>query len=149
MKTLIAYYSRGGATRKAAERLRDITCGEMFEIKGTKMYGCYLKAIFVAGKEFRTNERPDVAGTVEDFASYDRILLGFPIWYSKCPQIVMSFASMYNFTGKDVYPFCTSGSSGPDYAVQILAGECFGANMHRGIRMNGADDDIIKDWLGM
>ncbi len=148
MKTLIAYYSRSGATKKAAEGLQKIINGDLFEIKGEKNYGNYLTALSIARKEFKNNELPQVLDKVNDFDSYDRIMLGFPIWYSKCPQLVMSFISQYNFSGKEVYPFCTSGTSGPEDAVKQLEKACEGANVHSGLRLNKLDENKIKQWLG-
>ncbi len=147
MKTLVVYYSRGGATRKAAEKLREITKGTLFEVRGEKNYGNYFSALRIAGKEFKTNELPKVMDNVENFNSYDRILIGFPIWYSKCPQLILSFAGQYDFAGKDVYPFCTSGMSGAEDAVKLLAESCKGAVMHPWIRMNNVDDEAVKNWL--
>ena len=148
MKTLIAYYSRGGATKKAAEKLQKITGADLFEITGKKDYGNYFSALRISRKEFSGNELPQVSNTVKDFDSYERILIGFPIWYSKCPQLVMSFILQYDFDGKDIYPFCTSGMSGPEQAVDTIAKTCICSNVHKGLRMNNADDEKIKNWLG-
>lgn len=148
MKALIAYYSRAGATRKAAEKLQTVTGGELFEIKGEKNYGNYFTALGVARKEFSENELPKVAGKVDDFDSYDRVYLGFPIWYGKCPQLVLSFIAQYDFTGKDVYPFCTSGMSGVEGAIAGLEKACSGARVHSGLRLNKLDEKKVKQWIG-
>ncbi|MCC8078879.1 MAG: flavodoxin [Oscillospiraceae bacterium] len=148
MKTLIAYYSRGGTTKKAAEKLQELGGGDLFEIKGEKNYGGYFTALGIARKEFASNELPKVTETVKDFEAYDRILLGFPIWYGKCPQLIMSFASQYDFSGKEVYPFCTSGMSGADSAVELLKKACSGAAVHAGLRLNKVDDSKVKQWIG-
>ncbi|MCD7906194.1 MAG: flavodoxin [Clostridium sp.] len=148
MKTLIAYYSRAGATRKAAKNLQTITGGDLFEIKGEKNYGNYFTALGIARKEFSENELPKVTEKVADFDSYDRILLGFPIWYSKCPQLVLSFVSQYDFSGKEVYPFCTSGMSGPEQAVELLKNACEGATVHAGLRLNKCEEEKVGKWLG-
>ncbi len=147
MKTLVAYYSRGGITKKAALMLAKITDGRLFDIKGEKCYGNYFTALGIARKEFSQGELPAVTSTVKNFASYDRILIGFPIWYGKCPQLVMSFISQYDFSGKEVFPFCTSGMSGIDSAVALLKNALKGANVHSGIRMNKADDTTARRWL--
>lgn len=148
MKTLIAYYSRAGATKKTAEQLQKIVGGDLFEIKGEKNYGNYFTALGKARKEFSENELPKVSDKVKDFTSYDRIILGFPIWYSKAPQLVMSFVSQYDFTGKDVYPFCTSGTSGPEQAVELLKNSCKGAAVHTGLRLNKIDEKKVLQWIG-
>ncbi len=148
MKTLIAYFSLSGVTRAAAERIQALASGDLFEIKVEKNYGNYFTARGIARKEFSENELPKVTGKVDDFASYDRILVGFPVWYSKCPQLVVSFLSQYDFSGKDVYPFCTSGMSGPEGANEQFVNACKGATVHPGLRMNKADVDTINKWLG-
>lgn len=147
MKTLIAYYSRGGVTKKAAQRLQKATGGSLFEITGEKNYGNYFTALGIARKEFSQNELPKVTGAVNNFEVYDRILIGFPIWFGKCPQLVMSFISQYDFSGKDVFPFCTSGMSGIDSAAALLKDALKGANVHSGLRMNKADEAALKQWL--
>ncbi len=148
MKTLITYYSRGGNTERAAKKIQEIAGGDLFEIKGTKNYGNYFQAIGIARKEFSSGELPEVVSDVKDFDSYDRILIGFPIWYSKCPQLVVSFMNGHDFHGKEVYPFCTSGMSGPEGAQQQVEQACEGAAVHSGIRVNKVDKAAVDAWLG-
>ncbi len=148
MKTLIAYYSRGGTTARSAKAIQALVGGDLFEIKGNKDYGSYFHAIGVARKEFKSGELPEVVTEVEDFDSYDRILIGFPIWYSKCPQLVVSFLASHDFQGKEVYPFCTSGTSGPEGAQGQLTDNCAGANVHSGARLNKVSEEAVKKWLG-
>ncbi len=147
MKTLIAFYSRGGATARVAKELQTVAGGDLFEIKGSKNYGSYFKAIGVARKEFNSGELPEVTSRVKDFDSYDRILIGFPIWYSKCPQLVVSFLKGYDFKGKDVYPFCTSGMSGPEGAQGQINEACAGADVHPGIRFAKVEKETVEAWL--
>ncbi len=147
MKTLIAYYSRGGNTKKAAEQLQKLIGGDLFEIKGKKNYGNYFQALGIARKEFNSGELPEVTDDVKDFDSYDRILIGYPVWYSKAPQLVVSFMRSHDFNEKDVYPFCTSGMSGPEGAEDQFKESCPGAKLHRGIRLNKVDEAEVQKWL--
>ncbi|MCD7723355.1 MAG: flavodoxin [Clostridiales bacterium] len=147
MKTLIAYFSLSGVTKKVAERIQAIAGGDLFEIKGEKNYGGYLKAVAIGGKELATKEMPKVTTHVENFDSYDRILLGFPVWYGTCPRLIGTFAGEYNFAGKDVYVFCTSGSSGPEKAGQTVTEICKGAVVHSAIRITDQSNEQIKAWL--
>ncbi len=147
MKTLIAYYSRGGTTARTAKQLQEIVGGDLFEIKGEKDYGSYFHALGVAKKEFSSGEILKVTTEVNDFDSYDRILVGFPIWYSKCPQLVISFLQSHDVTGKDVFPFCTSGMSGPEGTEAQLQAACKGAKLHSGIRLNKVDPSAVTEWL--
>ncbi len=148
MNTLIAYYSRAGHTAAVAKEIQSIVGCDIFEIKGTKDYGGYVKALGVARREFSSGELPKVVGEVKNFDSYDRILIGFPIWYSKAPQLVISFLKSHNLEGKDVYPFCTSGSSGPEGSRSQLEEACPGANLHPGIRFKDVSKDAVETWLG-
>ncbi len=147
MKTLIAYFSRAGHTAEAAKKVAAITGGDLFEIKTTKNYGSYARAIVIARREFSNNELPKLVGEVKDFDSYDRILIGYPVWYGKAPQVVISFLTSHDLKGKDVYPFCTSGQSGPEGAREQLAAACNGAVMHAGIRFKEVAEDAVSAWL--
>ncbi|MCC8082469.1 MAG: flavodoxin [Lachnospiraceae bacterium] len=147
MKTLIAYFSLSGNTRSAAERMQALTGGDLFEIKTKKNYGSYARAIAIGGKEIATREMPVVTTRVDDFASYDCILLGFPVWYGTCPRLIRTFVSGYDFTGKDVYVFCTSGSTGPEKSGKAVKEICSGASVHTAIRISDQDDDAIRAWL--
>ncbi len=147
MKTLIAYYSRAGHTAEVAKKIQQIAGGDMFEIKGTKNYGSYAKAIVVARQEFKNNELPKLVGDVKNFEEYDRILLGFPVWYSKAPQIVISFLTSHDLKGKEVYPFCTSGASGPEGAQAQLEKACPGAKVHMGVRFKDVSKSLVDSWL--
>ncbi len=147
MKTLIAYYSRAGHTAEVAKKIAAITGADLFEIKTTKNYGSYAKAIVIARREFNNNELPKLVGDVKDFESYDRILIGYPVWYSKAPQVVIAFLKAHDLTGKDVYSFCTSGMSGPEGAQAQLADACKGATMHSGKRFAEVAEDEVNAWL--
>ncbi len=147
MKTLITYYSRAGHTAEVAKQIHEIVGGDLYEIKGTKNYGGYVKAIRIARREFSNNELPKVVGDVKEFDSYDRILVGFPIWYSKAPQLVISFLSSHDFTGKEVYPFCTSGTSGPEGAQEQLTKACSGGTVHPGVRFKNVEKSGVEAWL--
>ncbi len=149
MKTLIAYFSLSGITKQAAEKLQRLTGGELFEIKGSKKYGSYMKAVAIAAKENATKEMPKVTTHVEKFESYDRILLGFPVWYGSCPRLIRTFAAEYDFTGKDVYVFCTSGSSGPEGSEKAVKEICKGAVIHPAIRIANQSDSELKTWLSV
>ncbi len=148
MKTLIAYFSLSGKTKKAAEKLKSLTGGDLFEIKGEKNYGSYFKAIAIGGKEIATGELPKVTTHVKGFEAYDRILLGFPVWYGSCPRIILSFAAEYDFSGKDVYVFCTSSASGSKKSEQTVKEICGGASVRSALRISGQSDDELKAWLG-
>ncbi len=147
MKTLIAYFSLSGNTAMVAKKIQEIAGGDLFEIKGKKNYGSYFHALGVSRKEFSKGELPEVVTEVEGFDTYDRVLIGFPIWFSKAPQLVVSFIKGHDFGNKDVYLFCTSGMSGPEGAEEQLKGDFAGAKVHKGIRFGNVDETTVNNWL--
>ncbi len=147
MKTLIAYYSRAGHTASVAEKIQSFVGGDLFEIRGEKDYGNYFQALGIARKEFSEEELPTVVTEVEDFDSYDRILVGFPIWYSNCPQLVISFLTSHNCQGKDVYIFCTSGMSGPEKAMNQIRSQFPDLKLHSGVRFSKPKKEEVEAWL--
>ncbi|MBR4509219.1 MAG: flavodoxin [Ruminococcus sp.] len=147
MKTLIVYFSVSGKTKKAAEHLADITGGDIYSICSKVVYpGSFLKKVAVAKREFTDRKYPKLVGDVENFREYDRILIGFPIWCGTCPMAVSAFMKKHDFTGKEVFPFCTSGSSGIRKAVQDISADCEG-ELHEGLRMNKVSEEDIIIWL--
>ncbi len=146
-KTLVAYFSLSGVTKSAAQRVQRLSGADIVEIKGEKNYGNYFKAVVIGGKEMVTKEEPIVTTHIDHFEDYDCIILGFPIWYGDCPRIIRTFLSEYDFSNKDIYVFCTSGSSGPSKALQTIKDLCLNAHVHSAMRMDNQSDDEIKMWL--
>lgn len=147
MKTLIVYFSASGKTKKAAERIADISGGDLYGICTKVVYpDSYIKKIFIARKEFTDRKYPKLVGDAENFADYDRILIGFPIWFGTCPMAISAFMKKHDFTGKTVLPFCTSGSSSIAKAVEDIRVDCEG-EVGEGLRMNKATEEDIILWL--
>lgn len=147
--TLIACFSKSGHTKKIADIISQTTNAPVHEIKTEKKYpGNYLMTILESRKEFKKEERPALTSEpVKDFDSYDRIIIGFPVWFFTCPMAVVSWLERYDFTGKEIYPFCTSGGSNCAKATQKIREICKGANVHEGIKANKIDEKIISEWL--
>ncbi|MBQ3399609.1 MAG: NAD(P)H-dependent oxidoreductase [Synergistaceae bacterium] len=148
-KTLIVYFSKSGRTKAVAETIAGEISAPLYEIVTEKKYPrTYVMTIIESRKEFKRNEKPAlVSPKVEDFASYDRIILGFPIWFWTCPMAVVSWLEQYDFSGKEIYPFCTSGSSSCAKATEKIRELCSGANVHDGIKANTIDSVKIQEWL--
>ncbi|MCD8209269.1 MAG: hypothetical protein LUC31_00415 [Coprobacillus sp.] len=147
MKTLVVCFSRGGRTLKVAKAIETLTEGDLFEVKTDKKYGGYFKALGVANKEYKSGELPTVIGDVKDWESYDRVFVGFPIWYGKCPMVMQSFLKSHDWTGKEVHPFATSGMSGIEGAVPQVTECCVGANIHEGLRTGKPKEAELKAWI--
>ena len=121
-KTLVAYFSAGGTTAKAAENLADVANADLYEIRPAVPYT--QADLNWMDKKSRSSvemndksSRPALADKDADISSYDKILLGFPIWWYVAPTIINSFLESYDFSGKKIVLFATSGGSGFGKAV--------------------------------
>ena len=148
MRTLVVYFSKSGRTRTVAERIAAAVGGELHEIRTEKAYPrSYLMTVLAARKEFSRGERPALASAPLNPGDYDRILLGFPIWWGTCPMAVTAFLEGQDLRGKDVWPFCTSGAGGPGRARADIEKVCPGATVHEGLKANRLDEGKIAAWL--
>ena len=92
--------------------------------------------------------RPAIDGSVENMDSYDVILLGYPIWWGEAPRIISTFLESYDFTGKTIVPFCTSGSSSIGGSAEHLTVLAADATWLEGARFNpGATQDEVAAWV--
>ena len=115
-KILIAYFSTSGDTKSIALALKRITNGDIFEIVPEVPYTDedldWNKETSRSTREMNDpTSRPTIKDRIENISEYDVILLGFPIWWHKAPKIINTFLEKYDFTGKTIIPFSTSGSS--------------------------------------
>jgi len=116
-KKLVAYFSTGGITRSVAENLAQAANADLYEIKPKVPY---TKAdLDWQNKQSRSSiemgdksSRPELADKDADIAAYDVVFIGFPIWWYVAPTIVNTFLESYDFAGKTIVLFATSGSSG-------------------------------------
>lgn len=147
--TIIIYFSKSGRTKTVAEEIAKEINAPLHEILTEKKYPRnYFMTILESRKEFKNNERPTlIDNPIENFDSYSRIIIGFPIWFWTCPMAVVSFLEKYDFTGKNIYPFFTSGSSGGDKAAAKIKEVCKGANVHNAFNANKFDSAKISEWL--
>ena len=146
-KLLVAYFSKSGITRAAAEKIARVGDGTLFEIVTAKKYPAgYAATVIVAKKEQIVRELPEIVSHVDDFESYDTIALGFPVWWFTCPRAILSFLSQYDFSGKKVLPFCTHGGSGPRKSAADIRDACAG-DVRECFDTNGATDDAVRRWL--
>lgn len=115
-KTLIACFSAEGTTAAVAKEAAKSTGAELFEIKPLHPYTSgdinWMNPLARCNREFRGKKDVPVVGKIENFSDYDTVFLGFPIWYGAAPNVVNTFCKEYDWTGKMVYAFATSGGSG-------------------------------------
>ena len=128
-KKLVAYFSPTGTTARAARALADAAGADLYEIVPAEPYTS-ADLNWNDKKSRSTVEmndracRPTLADTNADIAAYDAIFVGFPIWWYTAPRIIDSFLEAYDFSGKTVVPFATSGGSGLGGTESILHERC-------------------------
>ena len=116
-KTLVAYFSVSGQTAKLAKTIADVTGGDLFEIAPETPYTAHDldwndKASRSTIEMKDPKSRPAITGRVGDMTQYETLFIGFPIWWYQAPRIIETFLESYDFSGKTVIPFATSGGSG-------------------------------------
>ena len=141
MKTLVAYFSAQGTTAALARELAEKTGADLFEIVPREPYSAaditWTNPMARCNREKIGRKDVPVAGTVADWESYDRVYLGFPIWYYGAPNVVNTFCKGYDWQGKRVALFATSGGSGIGRTVEklqpyVAGGEIVKAEVIRG-----------------
>lgn len=151
-KTLVAYFSAGGTTKRAAERLARAANADLFEIRPSVPYA---KAdLDWMDKRSRSTiemndpaSRPEIAEKLPNMAEYDRVFLGYPIWWYVAPRIMESFVESYDFSGKTLIPFATSGGSGIGKTADTLQKLTPGAVWKNGRLLNGGSDKELENWV--
>lgn len=142
-KTLVAYFSASGVTARVAKEVADAAGADLYEIRPAQPYSPG-DLDWMDKKSRSTLEmkdpacRPAIEGQVKGMEQYDTILIGFPIWWYVEPRIVDTFLDSYDFSGKTLIPFATSGGSGISKAQKSLQEHCPVANWKQGQLLNGS-----------
>ena len=152
-KTLVAVFSASGVTKKVGEEIARIAGADFFEIVPKKIYTD--EDLNWMNKQSRSSVemndpcvRPEIDGAVQDMASYDRVIVGFPIWWGVAPRIIETFLESYDFSGKTIIPFCTSGGSGVGRSDEKLHKNVKGdVKWANGVQINRPDEALIRSWL--
>lgn len=146
-KVLVAYFSATGNTRPVAEKVAELTGGDLFEIVPAQPYTSadlnYNTDCRANAEQNDPDARPAIASTVEDMSQYDVVLIGYPIWWGKAPKIIHTFLESYDLSGKTVATFCTSGGSGHEDAT--IRGYEPDATWLEGRRFSGASQ--VESWV--
>lgn len=151
-KILVAYFSASGVTAKAASSLAAAIGADLYEIKPAVPYTN--KDLNWQEKHSRSSmemndpsARPELADGNLNLTTYDRIFLGFPIWWYTAPRIIQTFLESRDFTGKTIILFATSGGSGLGRTAKDLAPSCPGAVIRDGqIICRGTSQEELKRW---
>ena len=151
-KMLVAYFSASGVTAKAAWKLSEAAGADLYEIKPEVPYSS--ADLDWTNKKSRSSvemndlaSRPAITGKLEGMEQYDVVFVGFPIWWYVAPTIINTFLESYDFSGKTVVPFATSGGSGMGKTNERLAPSCPGATLLKGKMLNGSlSQEELKAW---
>ena len=154
IKILVAYFSASGTTARVAKNLAEAAGADLYEIKPDQPYT--QADLNWTNKKSRSSvemndksSRPALADKDANIGAYDTILLGFPIWWYVAPTIINSFLESYDFTGKTIILFATSGGSGFGRTVAGLKGSVSpGSVIREGRLLNGNPSiDALKKWV--
>ncbi len=151
-KVLVAYFSATGTTARAAEKLADVTGGELYAIVPAQPY----TSVDLDWNDKRSRSsvemndpkaRPAMKGKKENIADYDVVFIGYPIWWNLAPRIINTFIESHDLKGKTVIPFATSGGSSLAGSAAALKKAYPALNWKEGRLLNRADEKSIRAWL--
>lgn len=152
-KKLVAYFSASGVTKQAAQRLARAAGADLFEIIPAVPYTD--ADLNWQNKHSRSSvemndpaSRPEIAKVCPNLADYDTVFVGFPIWWYVAPRIIATFVESYDFTGKAVIPFATSGGSGMGKTLAELKKLCPSADWKEGKMLNRVSEKELAEWAG-
>lgn len=144
--TLVVYFSHTGTTKGVAEYLHGLVGGDIIELEPVNAYPeGYSDALDPAKQEQNENARPAIKTTIENFDSYDTIYMGYPIWWGTVPMLMFTFMESYDFSGKTVVPFSTSGGTGIEQSMSDIRDTIPDADVKDGLLVR--DNDEILPWL--
>ena len=151
-KTLVAYFSASGTTRKIAEMIAEVGDFSLYEITPKELYTSddlnWMNKKSRSSVEMSNKKiRPEITDTDAHIKEYDTIILGFPIWWYVAPTIVNTFLEKYDFSGKKIVLFATSGGSGFGNTVKELKPSAPGAEIVEGKLLNRANKQEIEKWV--
>ncbi len=152
MNPLIAYFSATGTTAQAAKALAKAVDGDLYEIRPAVPYtGADLNWMDRGSRssvEMKDpTSRPALADTDAPVAGHDVIFLGFPVWWYVAPTILNAFLESYDFTGKTIVLFATSGGSGLGKSAAGLRPSAPGARIMDGRMLTGRLSEAeLKRW---
>ena len=151
-KTLVAYFSCSGVTEAAAKQLAEAANADLYKIEPKTPYtdddldwNNRNSRSSIEMRDFST--RPEIVGGVHNMSSYDTVFVGFPIWWYVAPSIIRTFLESYDFSGKTLVCFATSGSTGIEKADAVLHAFCKTANWKGGKLLSTMSEADIKDWV--
>ncbi len=151
-KVLVAYFSASGTTKGVAQQLAEVAGADLHEIKPEQTYTD--ADLDWNDKQSRSsvemkdkNSRPAITDKLQNMQNYDVVYVGFPIWWYTCPTIINTFMEAYDFQGKTVIPFATSGGSSIKKACADLKAAYPELNWKEGKLLNRASKAELQKWV--
>lgn len=152
-KTLVAYFSASGVSAKVAKNLAKSANADLYEIRPNTPYTAAdlnwidkqaRSTIEMHNKSFR----PELLDHDANISKYDVVYVGFPIWWYVAPTIINTFLESYDFSGKTIVLFATSGGSGFGNTLKELEKSCEGAKIIEGrILKSTQSENDLKEWI--
>ena len=151
-RVLIAFFSWGGNTRGIAHEIQRQTNADLFEITLVEPYSTdYNTVLMEAQRDQHDQARPEIAEHIENMDAYDTILLGYPNWWASIPMPIASFLEEYDFSGKQIIPFCSHGGGRFGQSLTAIAKLAPDANIGEGLSVHYSGGsglpDSVSAWL--
>lgn len=152
-KILVAVFSASGVTKRVGEEIARIANADFYEIIPKDVYAS--ADLDWMNKKSRSSiemndpsARPEIAGNALDMQAYDTVMIGFPIWWGVAPRIIDTFLESYDFSGKKLIPFCTSGGSGVGRSdIALHKDASIDVEWKKGRQINHPNEAEIRRWL--
>ena len=150
--SIVVYFSATGVTKKVASKLSEKIGADLFEIVPRELYT--KEDLDWKNPESRSSlemgdfeSRPEIKDRIKDFDKYSTVYLGFPIWWYQAPTIISTFLEAYDFTGKTISVFATSGGSTLGQTETILRQMSPSAKWRPGIILNSWNNTKVEAWV--
>ena len=151
---LVSYFSASGVTKGVGEKIANAIGGSLFEIEPKQKYTD--EDLDWTNKQSRSSiemndkqSRPEVENRIENIDEFDKVIIGFPVWWYTAPTIINTFIEENNLEGKDIYVFVTSGGSGSDGSFNDLKNKYPNLHFISSKRFNGREQDTeYINWIG-
>lgn len=147
MNATIIYFSNSGITEKLAMRIKKDTGADIIRVEPEKEYGGYAISIAKMIKEKITKSTRGFTNEIPDLSGYDTVFVGYPIWGSNVPQILLDFLKECDLSGKTVIPFSTAGASGIGKSLGKLKSTCYGAKIKYPYGVTRSKRGDYKGWM--
>ena len=150
---LVVFFSATGTTKGVAEKIAALENADLYEIKAAQEYtdddlNWHDSSSRTTKEQNDSSARPEIGSEPISLEGYSKIYVGYPIWWGEEPRIMDTFAESYDFTGKTLIPFCTSGGSGIGRSGRNLAENAGAGNWLEGQRFSGGVSEAdLQSWI--